>query len=338
MVPVHDSSTPLDAPLTIGHGPHVVHVPNRVFLAPMSGVSDLPFRRLASEFGAGLVVSEMVASKEFVVGNAASRSRADTRGLPVRAVQLAGRTPEWMASAARAAERGGAQLIDINMGCPAKKVVGGASGSALMRDLELALRLIEATVRAVDVPVTLKMRLGWDERTINAPELAARAEAAGVAMLTVHGRTRCQFYMGQADWTAVAAVTRRVRIPVVVNGDIGSLETARTAMRASGASAVMVGRATYGRPWLPGAIAAEAGGRRTPRFGGTDLPAMHYEAMLEHYGPEVGGRVARKHLGWYLDMMGGVDADTRRHVLTEPDPARVSAMLRDLDAPRLAAA
>lgn len=237
---------------------------NRVFLAPMSGVTDVAFRRLAHRFGAGLVVSEMVACEQLAEGHPETRLRSEGIAGAPHVVQLAGREARWMAEGARIAEAAGADIIDINMGCPAKKVTSGYSGSALMRDLDHALTLVEATVDAVRVPVTLKMRLGWDHESMNAPDLAARAEAAGVVMITVHGRTRCQFYKGEADWDAIRAVRERVTVPLVANGDCGSAQDAREMMRRSGADAVMVGRAAYGRPWLPGAIAAELDGLPRP--------------------------------------------------------------------------
>jgi nifR3 family TIM-barrel protein len=237
----------LDQPLSIGG----VALANRVFLAPMSGVSDLPFRRRAAEAGAGMVVSEMVASAELCNRHRESLLRLSGEGLGTHVVQLAGREAHWMGEAAKIAEGEGADIIDINMGCPAKKVTGGYSGSALMRDLDHAMTLIEATVNAVNVPVTLKMRLGWDEKSINAPELARRAESVGVAMVTVHGRTRCQFYEGKADWDAIRAVRDVIRIPLVANGDVVCRGDAEEILRRSGADAVMVGRASYGQPWLP---------------------------------------------------------------------------------------
>jgi len=236
----------------------------------MSGVSDLPFRKRAAEAGAGMVVSEMVASAELCNRHKESMLRLSGEGLGTHVVQLAGREAHWMGEAAKIAEGEGADIIDINMGCPAKKVTGGYSGSALMRDLDHAMTLVEATVNAVKVPVTLKMRLGWDENSINAPELAKRAEDAGIAMVTVHGRTRCQFYAGSADWDAIHAVRDVVKIPLVANGDVLSRDDARELLRRSGADAVMVGRGSY-------------------------------EDMLDHYGSKTGIRHARKHLGWYLD-------------------------------------
>src|SRR5690606_5561938 len=251
----------LALPLRVG----AVELRNRVFLAPMSGVTDLPFRLRAHMHGAGLVVSEMVASGELAKGRAESARRIIRPDIDVHMVQIAGREARWMAEAARiAVEEGGADIVDINMGCPAKKVTGGYSGSALMREPDHALSLIEAVVGAVSVPVTLKMRLGWDHDCLNAPEIAARAEAAGVTMITIHGRTRCQFYKDRADWNAIRAVKDRIKIPLVANGDGDGPSEACAMLQQSGADALMIGRAHYGAPWKAGALAHHAAGTIAP--------------------------------------------------------------------------
>ncbi|WP_461425841.1 tRNA dihydrouridine synthase DusB [Gymnodinialimonas sp.] len=298
-----------------------------VLLAPMAGITDLPFRRLVASFGAGLVVSEMVASQEMVEAKASVRARAELGfGEQATAVQIAGREAHWMAEAARIAEGQGARIIDINMGCPAKKVTGGMSGSALMRDLDHALRLIDAVVNAVNLPVTLKTRLGWDDETLNAPTLAQRAENAGIQMITIHGRTRCQFYKGTANWSAIRPVKDAVGIPVIANGDITDAPAAAQALRCSGADGVMVGRGIQGQPWLVAEIGATLFGTPAPiRPTGSDLidmVARHYEDMLSFYGEALGGKVARKHLGWYMDHAGTPPA-LRKQILTEKDPAAV---------------
>lgn len=308
-----------------------------VFLAPLAGITDLPFRNLVQSFGAGLVVSEMVASQEMVQAKPGVREKAELGyGVAATAVQIAGRDAYWMAEAARQIEANGARLIDINMGCPAKKVTSGsgagAAGSALMKDLDHALSLIEAVVAAVDLPVTLKTRLGWDEALMNAPVLAKRAENAGVKMVTIHGRTRCQFYKGRADWAAIVNVSRAVDIPVVANGDITSSAQASEAMEKSGASGVMIGRGAQGRPWLLAQVAHELFGAPAPdvpmgnRF--TEMVSGHYDAMLSFYGNDLGRRVARKHLGWYMDH-AGTPPGLRRLILTAAEPRQVLQHLPD---------
>ncbi|WP_208976400.1 tRNA dihydrouridine synthase DusB [Polycladidibacter hongkongensis] len=309
---------------------------NKVILAPMSGVTDLPFRRLALRFGAGLVVSEMVASDALVTGHPESLMRAEGEGIKPHVIQLAGKDAQWMAEGARIAQSAGADVIDINMGCPAKKVTSGYSGSALMKDLDHALTLIEATIGAVSVPVTLKMRLGWDETSINAPELAQRAEAAGVQMITVHGRTRSQFYKGKADWQAIKAVRDVVTVPLVANGDLTDFGDADAMIAASGADLVMVGRGAYGRPWLPGHIAHYlATGEKLAAPKGAQLGELiceHYEAMLAHYGLDVGLKAARKHIGWYLEASGTLQHAPdgfMRKLQTSLEPKVVTTTIRE---------
>jgi tRNA-dihydrouridine synthase B len=329
---------PTPKPLRIGD----IEIANRVVLAPMTGITDVPFRRQVAKLGAGLVVSEMTASADLVNGRPMCVLRVEATGLGPHVVQLAGCEARWMAEGARIAEAGGADIIDINMGCPARKVTGGTgqSGSALMRNLDHALTLIEATVAAVKVPVTLKMRLGWDDNSLNAPELARRAEAAGVQLITVHGRTRCQFYKGEANWGAVRAVRNAIDIPLIVNGDVTSYERARTALELSGADAVMVGRGAYGRPWVPGQIA-----RRLQTGVAEAEPALAvqlsyvrtlYDEILSHYGAHVGLRHARKHLGWSLDAAAATSAAPnetlkiwKQRIQTAENPAGVHRSLHD---------
>ncbi len=303
------------------------HLDPPVALAPLAGITDLPFRQLVAGFGTGWVVSEMVASQEMVQAKPGVRERAELGlGDGRTAVQLAGREAYWMAEAARMVEANGATFIDINMGCPAKKVTNGYAGSALLKDLDHALTLIAAVVGAVTIPVTLKTRLGWDDALMNAGTLAQRAEGAGVRLITIHGRTRCQFYKGQADWAAIRAIKDAVTIPVIANGDITDGRTARMALSQSGADGVMVGRGAQGRPWVLAQIAADLWGRPAPvvPHGAAlaDLIGGHYEAMLRFYGVPLGVRVARKHLGWYMNQ-GGTPAPLRHAILTTTDPAQV---------------
>ena len=284
-----------------------VRTPGRVWIAPMTGVSDLPFRRAAARRGAAYVATEMVACAELAKGRAdVVRRAAVGEGLPLMVVQLVGRDPRWIAEGARLAVAAGAQVIDLNMGCPAREVTGAACGSALMRDLDLADRLIAAAVEA-GAPVTVKMRLGWDAATINAPALAQRAESLGVCGVTVHGRTRQQFYAGKADWRAVRAVVEAVSIPVVVNGDITDASTAAEALSQSGAAGVMIGRGAYGRPWIASVIEAslEGAGQAVDEPGPAERLALvlqHFTETLAFYGDRLGVRLFRKHLGWYVEQ------------------------------------
>ena len=323
------------APLSIG--PLRLDVP--VILAPMTGVTDLPFRKMVKRYGAGLTVSEMVASAAMIreTRQSLQKTKWDPSEEPV-SLQLAGCSPVEMAEAAKLNEQRGAAIIDINMGCPVKKVVNGDAGSALMRDLPLASAIIKATVEAVRVPVTLKMRMGWDHHSLNAPELARIAEDLGVKMITVHGRTRCQMYKGDADWAFVRTVKQATSLPVIVNGDICSIEDARTALAQSGADGVMIGRGAYGKPWLLGQVMSDlASGGTRPTPGLDEQLAIileQYEAMLSLYGADAGVKIARKHLGWYTKGLTG-SAEFRNRVNTIDDPRIVIAMLSEFYAPFL---
>ena len=304
-----------------------------VALSPLAGITDLPFRQLVSGFGVGWVVSEMVASQEMVQSRPGMREKAELGlGQDNTAVQLAGREAHWMAEAARMVEANGARIIDINMGCPVKKVTSGYSGSALLRDPDLALRLIEAVVNAVKIPVTLKTRLGWDDACLNTTRVVRGAEQAGVRLITIHGRTRCQFYKGAANWAAIRGIKDAVGIPVIVNGDIVDASTARMALDQSGADGVMIGRGAQGRPWVLAQVAHQLYGTPAPviptgaQF--SDMVSGHYEAMLMFYGPAFGAKAARKHLGWYMDT-AGTPPGLRHMVLTEPNPAQVLRLLPD---------
>ncbi|MEQ1709610.1 MAG: tRNA-dihydrouridine synthase [Terricaulis sp.] len=300
-----------------------------VSLAPMAGVTDIPFRRQVKAFGGSYCVSEMVACEQLARARLDMVRRAAGAGvISPLVIQLAGREPRWMAEGARMAEAAGADVIDINMGCPAKSVTSGLCGSALMCDPASALRLIEATIGATALPVTLKMRLGWDHASLNAPDIARSAQAAGVRMLTIHGRTRNQFFIGVADWAAIAPVVDAVTIPVIANGDIASADDARRALLLSGAAGVMIGRAAQGRPWLPGAI------ERALKHGGeADVPARErllssllalYENTLDFYDSGLGIRVARKHIAWTIDAVFGASArEKRKAICTLEDPHRV---------------
>ncbi len=323
-------------PLYIGP----LQVRNRVFLAPMSGISDLPFRRLVYGLGAGLVVSEMIASEQLAKQrpDVILRSKKDDKSPLV--IQLSGREAHWMAEGARMAEDIGADVIDINMGCPAKQVTRGLSGSALMRDEEKALELIKAVVAAVDIPVTLKMRMGWDEDHLNAPSLSQKAEAAGIQMITVHGRTRCQFFTGKANWPYIARIKHVVSIPVIANGDITEIRQLGEVLDQSQADGIMIGRGACGAPWFPGQAASFLNGCNQNEINPKpptsadlyQLVSRHYSEILSHYGMEIGRRTARKHLGWYIENLGLTASETklwRQKICREDSPVKVQELLKE---------
>lgn len=306
-----------------------------VFLAPLAGITDVPFRNLVNSFGAGLVVSEIIASKELVVGGKNALARANIgKNIENTAIQLSGSDPNVMARCARICEDYGAKIIDINMGCPAKKIVSGYAGSALMRDISAATKIIENVVNSVNVPVTLKTRLGWDEKILNAPDLCIRAEDVGISMVTLHGRTRNQFFKGAADWKRINDTVNALKIPVIANGDITDLNSAEEALKLSQASGIMIGRGIGGKPWLLAEIAHKLYNKKSPKIPNEksffEMVVSHYESVLKFYGDFLGVKSFRKHLNWYLRTMGVHSGDARKKMLTEDNPKMVISMLKQL--------
>lgn len=311
-----------------------IEINDPVFLAPLSGISDLPFRRIVKEFGAGLVFSEMIASRSMIQNSGESlKMSTSCEAEKPMAVQLAGCEPDVMAKAAQMNVERGADIIDINFGCPVKKIVNKFGGSAMMKDIELATEIMAATVKAVDVPVTVKMRLGWDNDTINAPELACRAEDVGVKMVTVHGRTRMQMYKGQADWTKISDVKKNISIPLIANGDIETPQDAKRALEISGADGVMIGRGCQGKPWVIRDTIAYLQGKNMPPAPSLKelrmLMHRHYNDILEYYGERTGVPLARKHMAWYVNGLQGANA-FRDEINKMPEPDMVRQRINRL--------